>query len=120
MAGTALSALASVLTLQPGEDQRAREKELRPLVAFLVEKRFHVQVCLFVFFSCPLFFLPLSLGQVHLVYRRQGGDEGSLSGLVRWATAVSSSVLVKELLVGGRDDAEYVRELKELLQLAEK
>ena len=97
VAANALLSVASMLTLYAGEDVRAREKELKPLIAFLSEKRFHVQV--------------------HLLYRKQGADvPRNLYALVRWATTVLTSPLARELLQS-REDAEYIKELEQIKSL---
>jgi hypothetical protein len=116
VAAAALVTLANVFSLAPNEDLKTREKETRPLVSFLAEKRFGVQV---LFFFPPLFvclFLKC-VSQVHLLYRRQGGDvPGNLFGLSRWARVILSSPLARELLAH-KEDAQYAKELTALSAL---
>ncbi len=54
---------------------------------------------------------------MHLLYRKQGADvPRNLFALARWATAVLSSPLARDLL-SAREDAQYVRELQTLALL---
>lgn len=100
VAANALIVLSNLLTLQPGEDVRVREREVKPLVAFLAEKRFAVQV--------------------HLLYKKQGGDKPrNMFALMKWALTALSSPLAKDML-SKESDGEYLRELQQIAQINKK
>ncbi len=97
VAANALISLSNLLTLHAGEDVRVREREMKPLVAFLAEKRFAVQV--------------------HLLYRKQGGDKPrNMHALMRWALTALNSPLAREMF-SKESDGEYVKELQQIAQI---